>query len=356
MNYERNDKEIPKILIVDDVESNRFILKNIIEDMGCQPILAENGVQALKVCAHCSPQLILLDISMPEMDGYEFCGIMKDNPATRSIPIIFISAFDETKDIVKGFELGGEDYVTKPFIPEVIKSRVGVHLKISDMNKNLVETNRRLKALLSEQAKQMEDEKKSVLYALANVAKRNMYEEGSVERMQKNVRVLTQAMQLSDTYEHLISDTYIDSIEMAINLCDIGNVAISRDILWKQSSLTDEEIAIMRTHTNIGAKLLEDISISKDNNEFMKMSIDIARHHHENWDGSGYPDGLKGDEIPLSAQIVSVINTYGALTEARSWREAYSSEEAIEIMKKDAGKRFNVNLIDICSKIYRRFV
>ena len=356
MGYEINDKDVPKILIVDDVEPNRFILKNIIEDMGCRPVLAENGVQALKIFPYCNPQLILLDIAMPEMDGYEFCRIMKSDANTRNIPIIFISAFDDTKDIIKGFEIGGEDYVTKPFIPEVVKARVGVHLKIYDMNKNLSETNRRLQASLSKQATQMENEKRSVLFALANVVKKNTYVEGSFERMQHNVRVLAQAMQLSESFEHLISDTFIDTIEMAINLCDIGNVAISRDILWKKTALTEEELAVMRTHTTIGAKLLEDINSTSEYNEFLKMSVDIAHYHHENWDGSGYPKALKGDDIPLSAQIVSMVNTYCALTEDRSWRRAYSREEAVDIMKKEAGIKFNRDMIDICAKIYRQFV
>ena len=125
------------ILIVDDVEANRFILRNIIMDMGYQPVLAENGVQALKIFPRCHPQLILLDIAMPQMNGYEFCKIMKSNADTRDIPIIFISAFDDESDIEKGFALGGEDYITRPFIPEEIKARVGVRLKLYDANQRL---------------------------------------------------------------------------------------------------------------------------------------------------------------------------------------------------------------------------
>ena len=137
--------QISRILIVDDIEANRFVLRNIIVDMGYQPILAENGVQALKILPKCRPQLILLDISMPEMDGYELCKILKGNVTTRSIPVIFISAFDDAQDIVKGFEVGGEDYITKPFIPEVIQARVSLHLKLSEATRNLSEMNRRLK-------------------------------------------------------------------------------------------------------------------------------------------------------------------------------------------------------------------
>ena len=177
----------PRILIVDDVEANRFILRNIIVDMGFQPVLAENGVQALKVFPRCSPQLVLLDVAMPEMDGFEFCKIVKENPNTRDVPIIFISAFIDARDIVKGFQMGCEDYITKPFIPEVVKARVGVHLKLSEATKDLSEINRRLQVSVDEQLQQMEQEKKSVLYALANVARENScYEKTHLERMGKN--------------------------------------------------------------------------------------------------------------------------------------------------------------------------
>ena len=162
-------RDTPWILIVDDVETNRFVLRNIITDMGLQPILAENGVQALRIVERHRPQLILLDVSMPEMDGYEFCRLMKEDPVTRDIPIIFISAYDEPDDIITGFSLGGEDYITKPFIQEVVQARVSTHLKLHQAAQELAETNRRLQASVNEQLIQMEKEKKKVLYAMVSV-------------------------------------------------------------------------------------------------------------------------------------------------------------------------------------------
>ena len=151
-----------RILVVDDVETNRYVLRNIIVDMGYQPVLAENGLQALKIVQRVPVSLILLDISMPEMDGYELCRLIKADPIHRDIPIIFISAFDDPADIVEGFSIGGEDYITKPFIPEVVKARVGVHLKFSLANQTLQEANRRLQVSVSEQVRQIEAEKKRV--------------------------------------------------------------------------------------------------------------------------------------------------------------------------------------------------
>ena len=349
------DMNVPRVLIVDDVEANRFILKNIISDMGLQPILAENGVQALAVCQHFLPGIVLLDIAMPEMDGYEFCEMLKKESDTRDIPIIFITAYDDPKDIIKGFSLGCEDYITKPFIPEVVKARVGVQLKLRDTRKNLQETNRKLKASVEEQLKQLEQEKKNVLYAVATVARENSnYEEAHMERVRINCRILAQAMQLSEEYEQLVSDTFVDTIELAAPLCDVGNIAIPREVLQKTTKLTTEEVALIKTHPQCGADMLRKISVSGDSNEFMKMSIDIAQYHHENWDGSGYPNGVRGDEIPVAAQIVSVVSAYCALTERRSYREPYTKEEALEILLEGAGKQYNAQICQICKLIGRQ--
>lgn len=357
MGQEPKAREGKKILIVDDVEANRFVLRNIIVDMGHQPMLAENGVQALKIVERMLPSLILLDVSMPEMDGYEFCTIMKGKPETRDIPIIFISAFDEPEDIIKGFNLGGEDYITKPFIQEVVQARVSVHLKLADATVEMQNVNRQLAASVQEQLKQMEEEKKNVLYALGSVARENAcYDTEHMERLQYNCKILAQAMQLSPLYEHIISDTFIETIELAAPLCDLGNVAIPTDILQKHGRLNEEEKAVMQTHTTIGAKILNDIRTHGDYNDFVQMSIDVANYHHEHWDGTGYPTGLKGDEIPLSAQIVAVVSAYCALTEERVYREKfYDREGALEVMDVLAGSYFNASIYDICKKVSKQF-
>lgn len=353
MGYER--AEVPRILIVDDVDTNRFVLKDIILDMGYQPILTENGEQALKIVERYHLQLIILDVAMPVMDGYEFCRIMKSNANTRDIPIIFISAFDDPSDVVKGFELGGEDYITKPFIPEVVKARVGLHLKISEANKNLAEMNHKLQVSVSEQLRQVEREKKNVLYALIRVARENAcYDEEHMERLSRNCRILSEAMQLSPQYDGVISDSYVDTIELAAPLCDLGNVAIPTDILQKKDSLDRNETKIMQTHTVVGARILRDIEDTGDYNSFIRMSRDIARYHHENWDGTGYPDGKKGEDIPLSAQIVAIVGAYCALTEHRSYRDSYTKERAFEIMIEDVGKKFNPDIFQIMRKIFRQ--
>lgn len=341
-----------KILIVDDVEINRYILKEIIEDMGDIPITAESGKMALELMSKEHPQLVLTDISMPEMDGYELCRILKKNEETKNIPVVFISAFDDPEDIVEGFSLGGEDYITKPFIPEVIQARVGVQLRLHEMQEQLIETNRRLQVSVSEQLEQMESEKKKILYAMANVAAQNAdYEEEHMKRLGQNCRILAQGMQLSPMFEGQLSDTQIDTIEIAAPLCDIGNIGIPKEILQKREKLTQEETEVIEKHTDVGANLLSDLQVNNDYNDFISIAIDMARFHHENWDGSGYPEGLKGEKIPLAAQIVSIMDRYCALT----GEKAYSREEALEVMKEEAGIKFNPDIYNICYKISRQF-
>ena len=355
MAQENQMKDAARILVVDDVDTNRFVLRDIIQEMGHQPILTENGIQAMKVVERLHPHLIILDVAMPEMDGHEFCRLMKEKEETKDIPIIFISAFNDPADVVEGFNLGGEDYITKPFIPEIVKARVKLHLKLHDANNKLQEMNRLLQASVSEQLRQLEMEKKNVLFALTRMERENAcYDEDHMERICYNCRVLAEAMQLSEKFAHLISDSFLDTIELAAPLCDLGNVAIPTEILQKKESLSPEDTAVIHTHTTIGARILQDIHNTGDYNDFLQMSIDIAHYHHENWDGSGYPCGMKGDEIPLSAQIVAVVSAYCAITENRVYRGSHTMEEALEIMEKDSGRKFNPEIFQILRMIYRQ--
>ncbi len=339
------------VLIVDDLEVNRAVLEAIIQDMGCRPVLAESGEEALKAVGECRPELVLSDISMPGMDGYELCRILKGDERTKNIPIIFISAFDDPKDIVRGLTLGGEDYITKPFVPEIVQARLKIHLRLHDANRELQEMNKRLQASVRQQLKQIEQEKKDVLYALAAIAAQNScYGSEHIERLSQNCGILAQGMQLSPLFEDKISDAYIDTIKLAAPLCDIGNIGVPLELLKRQAALSSEEMDMVRQHTVIGAKLLEELHVGNDYNDFVSMAADIAHYHHENWDGSGYPQGLRGAEIPLAAQIVSVVEVYCALTEKKN----YSREEALEIMGGEADVKFNPDVFKICRKISRQ--
>ena len=340
-----------KILIVDDVESNRLILGEIIQGMGCCPVLAEGGEEALRLLQKAPPQLVLTDISMPGMDGYELCRRIKGNENTRHIPVIFISAFDDPQSIVEGLSYGGEDYITKPFVPEVITARVNVHLRLNEAKQELMEMNRRLKASVDEQLCQMESERKNILFALANIAAQHAGgKEEYLKRLRHNCRILAQGMQLSPVFGDRVSDDFIETVELAVPLCDIGNIGVPKEILQKRGDLTEEETAALKAHTEIGAKLLNDLYVNHNYNDFIGISADMIHHHHESWDGSGYPDGLKGREIPLAAQIVSTMARYTELT----GEEGLSREDALAAMELEAGTKINPDIFGICSKISRQ--
>ena len=339
-----------KILVVDDVEINRIVLEEIIKEMGYDVVSAESGEMALEMIRESMPQLLLTDISMPGMTGYELCRIVKGDRKTRDIPVVFISGFSDPKDIVEGFSLGGADYITKPFISEVVQARVGVHLRLNQASRELKEMNRKLQVSINEQLKQMEREKKDILYALADIAARNSaYEMEYLERLSRNSKILAQGMQLSPVFEDKVSDSYVDTIGIAAPLCDIGNIGVPTEVLRKDR-LTEEEEALVQSHTDIGAKLLSDLHIGNDYNDFVSTAMDIAHYHHENWDGSGYPDGIREEAIPLAAQIVSIMGAYCMLT----GRQHYDREEALEIMERDAGVKYNPAILNICRKISRQ--
>ena len=351
------DRDKAVVFVVDDMEINRIVLEEIIRHMGCEPVLFESGEETLKEIIRrwkeggIRPELILTDISMPGMNGYELCRILKGYENTRNIPIIFISAYNESKDIVEGFSHGCEDYITKPFIAEEVQARGGLHLKLHAVTRELKEMNRHLQVSVREQLRQMELEKKNFLQILAKIAARNAgYDENYMGRLKNNCRTLAQGMQLSPLFEEKISDTYIDAIELSAALCDIGNIGIPRDILQKKEALSGEEENILRSHTLMGAELLEEIQGGSDFNDFITIAREIVRCHHENWDGSGYPQGLKGEEIPLSARIVSLMSRYSSLTADGNAGTA----QALSILEKEAGVRFEPDIYKICCKISRQ--
>lgn len=341
-----------EILIVDDMLPNRRILERIISGMGHKPVLASSGEEAIEAINKSIPGIILLDISMPGMDGFDLCRLLKDDVRTRDIPIIFISAFSGIEDVVKGFELGGVDYICKPFVPAEVSVRVNNHLRMFRLQKEREVYNQRLNKLIDEQAEQLENEKKKVLYALAAVNVRlSKKDQSHMENIRHNCHIVAQSLQLWPDYEQLISNTFIENIEVAAPLHNIGMIAISKDIIDKKlaGTLTDYEKQIYIEHTNIGADIINEIEHDIANNEFCGMVIDVARSHHENWDGSGFPQGLKGEDIPLSARIVSIVKAFENLTNTSMGN--MSAVEAIERMSEDRGIIYDPGVFDIFVKI-----
>ena len=325
------EKEKIKILIVDDVEVNLIILEEIIKNMGYCAVTALSVADAIELLKDTEdlPRVILSDISMPDIDGFSFCTMLKKNPYTRDIPVIFISAMDQAADRSQGFELGAVDYINKPFDRTEVELRINTHLKIYMLQKELEENNRRLSRIVTRHMEKMHKEQKNIMIALARLVE--LKEEMASDEKQNNThysnvpynsKILTQGMQFSPRFEEL----------------------------------SPEEKEIVYTHTTLGAKVLSDIYENVEHNDFIDMAIDIAHYHHENWDGTGYPCGLKGTEIPLSARIVKVVDVYDAMVNERPYKNGIPIDETLKWIEDGAGKYFDPDIIQVFMKIHRNFI
>lgn len=346
----------PQILIVDDVEANLMILENIILQMGHTPRCASSANEAAKLIAEQLPQLILLDVFMPEMDGYEFCERLKENPVTRDIPIIFISAADSSEDKVRGFNLGAVDYIGKPFEVTEVTMRVRNHLKLYEVQQELELSNRRLHSVISSQARRIEEEQKNILYALAALAQgKELNGRSHLDHVSYNCRILTQSLQFSPDFSEEISESFINTIEVASRLHDIGNIQAPCNLLLVDKTLKPEEMEIVKCHVEQGAEILERVYASTPENSFLPMAIDIARYHHARWDGSGYPQDAAGKDIPLSARITTVLDIYDTLRGVRSYKDDYTQEESLKIMEEGRGILFDPEILDVFFKVQKQF-
>ncbi len=346
----------PKIMIVDDTPANLRLLDKILSDSGYRVFAFPRAGMALQAARKNPPDLFLMDINMPEIDGYEACKILKSNLALKDIPVIFISAMNEPSEKVHAFQLGGVDYVSKPFQFEEVLARVETHLKIHRMQSELEGYNKHLEQLVSEQVQEIADSQLATILALARLAQSRDDNTGQhLERVQAFSRVLTERLQALGLYTDLFESDTAQYIHYACSLHDIGKVGIPDYILMKPGKLTAEEFEVMKTHTLIGAENLQSVYEKYPHNSFIKMGIAIARWHHERWDGSGYPDGLAGEEIPIVARIMSLVDVYDALRSERPYKESYSRQKARGIIIEGSGAQFDPSIIRVFLDVEEEF-
>ena len=346
-----------KILLVDDVEMNLVILSEIIKTMGHQPLMAQSVKDAIAILEAEIPQLILLDVSMPDMNGLEFCELLKKDVYTRDIPIIFISALDSTEDHSKAFEVGAVDYISKPFDPADVCMRVTTHLKLAMVQYELENANRRLNMVIKNQMTAGRTREKELFRVVAELGnERDAKRTYSRLSEPKMVHILAQAMQFSEAYEEQITDAYLEDIELAAIIHDIGTIKLPDSVVIKPEPLTNEEQEQMKKHTLFGYEKVKELIDNEGSDGLLVTAKDIVLYHHENFDGTGFPEKLKGLDIPLSARIMRVIDTYEALVNDRCYHKAISHEDAVEFIKNGAGTLFDPDIVDIFVKINRKFI
>lgn len=338
----------PNILIVDDTPANLQVLGEMLKGKGYKVRPVPSGKLALAAAESDPPDLILLDIMMPEMDGYEVCRKLKSDEKLRRIPVIFLSALQETSDKVKAFNSGGEDYISKPFHFEEVQARVSTHLALHRIQKEIEEYNLNLEHLVQSQVKEISESQMATIMALANLAESRDDDTGKhIERVQTLCRLLATDLQSHPTFRSTIDQPYIDHLFYASALHDIGKVGIPDGVLLKRGKLNEQEFELVKKHTLIGARTLETVRQNYPKNPFINMGILVAMHHHERWDGSGYPSGLKGEDIPLAARIMTVVDVYDALVSERCYKLAFTHEESCRIIRESSGTQFDPVLVDI---------
>ena len=321
-----NSADKPTILIVDDTPNNITVLYNILTDYNVKA--ANNGSKALEIASRFKPDIILLDIMMPEMDGYDVCMKLKRDHRTKNIPVIFVTAMDEETDETRGFELGAVDYITKPVSPPIVLARVKTHL-------NLYDQNRALEGLVNERTRELNESRLEIIRRLGLAAEYKDNETGMhVIRMSYYCKAMATAIGMSEEE--------VDLLLNASPMHDVGKIGIADNILLKPGRLNAEERAIMKRHTKIGAEI-----IGKHDSPLLNMARTVALTHHEKWDGNGYPLGLKGVEIPLAGRIVAVADVFDALISKRPYKEAWPFEKAVALIKEEAGRHFDPAVVDI---------
>jgi putative two-component system response regulator len=322
------------LLLVDDIPSNLKVLSSYLKNYDFKIRIARDGADALEQVLRMPPDLILLDIMMPEMDGFETCQRLKANEKTRDIPVIFMSALTEEVDKIKGLEIGAVDYITKPFLQGEVLARIKLHLSLRKLQNQVKQQNIVLEREVKKRTIELEQTHLQLICSLGRAAEFRDNETGMhVIRMSQCARRLAKAMKLSPEYCDLVLN--------ASPMHDVGKIGIPDAILLKPGKLDPQEWEIMKTHTLIGEKIL-----SGNNSELLKMAATLARSHHERWDGSGYPDGLIGESIPLISRITTICDVFDALLSKRPYKQAWSIEEAVAYLKAGSGTQFSPFLID----------
>jgi putative two-component system response regulator len=344
------------VMVVDDNPANLKLMEDILRGRGYDVSSFPRGRMALNAASEAPPDLILLDINMPEMNGYEVCEQLKASEKLSGIPVIFLSALNALEDKVRGFRAGGVDFVSKPFQIEEVQARVETHVKLRRLQKAVESDNGRLQELVRVQVRKIADAQMETIFAIAKLAEARDDETGRhLERLQTFSGLLAIGMSEQAKFRQIIEHAWIKNIFHATPLHDIGKVAIPDRILIKPGPLTPEEFEVMKTHAALGARTLRTVHERFPDNEFIRMGIDIAQSHHERWDGSGYPDGLSGEAIPLCARIVAVADFYDAVRSKRCYKPAIPHEETCAMILKENGKLFDPDVVSVFSGLRDSF-
>ncbi|UTY57119.1 two-component system response regulator [Massilia sp. erpn] len=343
-----NTQGKPTILVVDDTPDNIDVLCALLED-DYRTKIAVNGERALKIAnGEVKPDLILLDIMMPGMSGYDVCKALKENPATRDIPVIFVTAMSEELDEQLGFSMGAADYLTKPLSAPIVLARIKTQLSMKRMHDFLRDQNKFLEHEVEERTREVTALQDVTIHAMASLAETRDSETGNhIRRTSLYVKALAQKLRQHPRFSAFLTEKTIQLLYKSAPLHDIGKVGIPDRILLKPGRFEPHEMEIMKTHTTLGRDAIiaaeRELGLSVD---FLHFAKEIAYSHQEKWDGSGYPEGLAGEAIPISARLMAVADVYDALISRRVYKEPIPHADAVATIAKGRGSHFDPDMVD----------
>lgn len=336
------------ILVVDDAPDDLSLMQALLEDR-YQVKCSNNGVEALKIAnSENPPDLILLDVMMPGIDGYEVCRRLKANPATRDIPVIFLTAKTEVEDEQLGFELGAVDYITKPVSPPIVLARIHAQLTFKASADFLRDKNVFLETEVIKRTREVVAIQDVIILAMASMAETRDADTGNhIRRTQRYVKALAWKLSTHPRFSAFLTVQNIGLLFKSAPLHDIGKVGIPDRILLKPGKLTAEEFAIMKTHTTLGRDAIAHAEQELGAEvAFLTLAKEIVYSHQEKWDGSGYPEGLKGEQIPISARLMALADVYDALISRRVYKAPQTHEQAKAIIVQTSGRHFDPDVVE----------
>jgi putative two-component system response regulator len=349
------ESEKKLVILVDDNLANLKIGNNFLEEK-YTVATAPSAAKMFSLLKNNTPAIILLDIDMPEMDGYEAIKILKSKPETKDIPVIFLTAKSESEDELEGLSLGAIDYITKPFNPALLLKRIEVHLLVEGQRKELQYFNENLQKMVEEKTQGIVDMQNALLKTMAELVEcRDDITGGHIERTQRGIKILLEEIEKSGVYREETKGWDTELLLQSSQLHDVGKISINDNILKKPGNLSNEEFDEMKKHASFGEQIIERIEALTKESDFLNYAKIFAAAHHEKWDGSGYPRGLKENEIPLLGRIMAIADVYDALTSVRPYKKAFSHEEAVRIITEGSGAQFDPELVEVFTRVEEQF-
>ena len=336
-----------KIIIVDDVAANLTAAKSALSDK-YDVFAVISGEKLFSLMTKIMPDLILLDVEMPEMNGYEIIKVLKKSEKTAHIPVIFLTGKIDPEHEIKGLNLGAVDYITKPFSRALLLKRIDLHVLFERQKHELLKHNLNLESEVDKKTRTVMELQTAILKSVAELVEcRDHVTGGHIERTQFYLSKLIRLLKDHNYYTDELSALDIPLLIMSSQLHDVGKISIRDSILLKPGSLDPDEFTEMKKHTSYGMEIIRKIESSTTENEFLHYAEILAGNHHERWDGKGYPNGLKGNEIPISGRLMALVDVYDALTNDRPYKKAFTHEESVEIIREGLGTLFDPVLCEI---------